>query len=192
MLFKVPFLQVLPTVQTSSLQSWLPAETLVVLIIMITLQQGTAGPASGGGHQPSVCLMKPIKDPSSGVDWSSSHELIFLDLIFLMSRNGNWWFLSLSTSYYSEGDYGSPDSSHRRTPSFRLPPDSRSDLPTLNLAPLPGSPYEVQEEEEEEERTWRPGPRFPSFTDQSRGGAGGGGAPRRVYESEFLKTKKQL
>ncbi|XP_037533832.1 latent-transforming growth factor beta-binding protein 1 [Nematolebias whitei] len=98
-----------------------------------------------------------------------------------------------STSYYSEGDYGSPDSSHRRPPSFGLPPDSRSelgfgtrsDLPALNLAPLPGSPYEVQEEEEEEERTWRPGPRFPSFTDRSRGGAGGGGAPRRVYERRY-------
>lgn len=117
--------------------------------------------------------------------------------VLIMSRNGNRWFLSLSTSYYSEGDYGSPDSPHPRTPSVRLPPDSRSelgfgtrpDLPSLNLAPLPGSPYEVQEEEEEDERTWRPGPRFPSFTDRSRGGAGGGGAPRRVYESEFVKTK---
>ncbi|XP_041851122.1 latent-transforming growth factor beta-binding protein 1 isoform X2 [Melanotaenia boesemani] len=101
-----------------------------------------------------------------------------------------------SNSYYSEGDYGSPDVSPARTPSFRLPPDPRSEitygarpfppsqpeLPPLSLAPLPGSPYEDQEEEEEEDRTWRPGPPFPPFTDRSRVG---GGAPRRVYERPY-------
>ncbi|KAG7224436.1 hypothetical protein INR49_015066 [Caranx melampygus] len=79
-----------------------------------------------------------------------------------------------STGYYSEGDYGSPDASQPRTPSFRLPPDpraetafgarppppSRPDGPPLSLAPLPGAPYEEQEEEEEE--PWRPG-RYESY-----------------------------
>ncbi|XP_054598325.1 latent-transforming growth factor beta-binding protein 4 isoform X3 [Nothobranchius furzeri] len=100
-----------------------------------------------------------------------------------------------STSYFAEGDYGSPDGSPPRTPSFRLPPDPRSeigfgarplppsqpDLPSLNLAPLPGSPYMEEEEEEEEARAWRPGPAFPPFSDRSRGG----GAQRRVYERRY-------
>ncbi|XP_040901991.1 LOW QUALITY PROTEIN: latent-transforming growth factor beta-binding protein 4 [Toxotes jaculatrix] len=93
------------------------------------------------------------------------------------------------TGYYSEGDYGSPDTSPPRPPSFRLPPDpraetafgarppppSRPDGPPLSLAPLPGAPYE----EEEDEETWRPGPPFPPFTER------GGGAPRRVYERRY-------
>uniref|UniRef100_UPI0037E812CD latent-transforming growth factor beta-binding protein 4 n=1 Tax=Semicossyphus pulcher TaxID=241346 RepID=UPI0037E812CD len=102
-----------------------------------------------------------------------------------------------STGYYSEGDFGRPDGSLPRPPSFRLPldpraerafgarphPPSRADGAPLSLAPLPGAPYQEQEEEEEEE-AWRPGPPFPPFTDRSRGG-GGGGAPRRVYERRY-------
>uniref|UniRef100_A0A3P9HRA8 Latent transforming growth factor beta binding protein 4 n=1 Tax=Oryzias latipes TaxID=8090 RepID=A0A3P9HRA8_ORYLA len=74
----------------------------------------------------------------------------------------------LCSVYYSEGDYSSPDSSAPQTPSFRLPPDPRSEIgfgarpfppsrpdgPPLSLAPLPGSPYDDQEEEDE--MTWRP------------------------------------
>lgn len=98
----------------------------------------------------------------------------------------------VSTGYYSEGEYGSPDASQPRAPSFRLPPDPqaetafgarpplpRPDGPALSLAPLPGAPYEEQEEDEEE--PWRPGPPFPPFTERGRGGGAG---PRRVYESE--------
>uniref|UniRef100_A0A3B3CJF3 Latent-transforming growth factor beta-binding protein 4 n=2 Tax=Oryzias melastigma TaxID=30732 RepID=A0A3B3CJF3_ORYME len=94
--------------------------------------------------------------------------------------------------YFSEGDYGPPDSSAPRTPSFRLPPDPRSEIafgarpfppaqpdgPPLSLAPLPGSPYE---DPEEDEMTWRRGPPFPPFTDRSRGGGG----PRRLYERRY-------
>ncbi|XP_023817153.1 latent-transforming growth factor beta-binding protein 1 isoform X2 [Oryzias latipes] len=103
------------------------------------------------------------------------------------------------SSYYSEGDYSSPDSSAPQTPSFRLPPDPRSEIgfgarpfppsrpdgPPLSLAPLPGSPYDDQEEEDE--MTWRPSPPFPPFTDRNRGGggAGGRGAPRRLYERRY-------
>lgn len=102
-------------------------------------------------------------------------------------------FVCHSTGYYSEGDYGPPDSSQSRPPPFGIPPDPRADIglgvlppppsrpdgPPLSLAPLPGGRYE-ETEEEEEDRAWRPGPPFPSFTDRS----GGGGVPRRLYESE--------
>lgn len=103
--------------------------------------------------------------------------------------------LSLSAGFYSEGDFAPPDGSPLRPPSFRLPPDpraerafgarpppplSRPDGAPLSLAPLPGAPYPEQEEEEEED-AWRQGPPFPPFTGSSRGG----GAPRRVFESEW-------
>lgn len=101
-------------------------------------------------------------------------------------------FVCHSTGYYSEGDYGSPDSSQSRPPPFRIPPDPRADIgfgvqpppsrpdgPPLSLAPLPGGRYE-ETAEEEGDRAWRPGPPFPPFTDRS----GGGGVPRRLYESE--------
>ncbi|XP_049432201.1 latent-transforming growth factor beta-binding protein 4 isoform X6 [Epinephelus fuscoguttatus] len=106
-----------------------------------------------------------------------------------------------STGYYSEGDFSPPDGSPPRPPSLHLPvdpraerafgaqppPPSRPDGPPLSLAPLPGAPYEV-EQEEEEEVAWRPGPPFPPFTERGRGGGGGGGgggAPRRVYERRY-------
>ncbi|XP_039478494.1 latent-transforming growth factor beta-binding protein 4 isoform X6 [Oreochromis aureus] len=93
-----------------------------------------------------------------------------------------------STGYYSEGDYGPPDSSQSRPPPFRIPPDPRADIgfgvqpdsPPLSLAPLPGGRYE-ETEEEAEDRAWRPGPPFPPFTDRS----GGGGVPRRLYERRY-------
>ncbi|KAM7412492.1 hypothetical protein PAMA_020054 [Pampus argenteus] len=102
-----------------------------------------------------------------------------------------------STGYYSEGDYGPPDGSG--PPYLRLPVDPRAetafraqpppppqpDGAPLNLAPLPGAPYDEQEEGEDEE-AWRPGPPFPLFTERRRGGGGGGGeAPRRVYERRY-------
>ncbi|XP_039986751.1 latent-transforming growth factor beta-binding protein 1-like [Xiphias gladius] len=115
--------------------------------------------------------------------------------------DGGYRRAEYGTGYYSEGDYGSPDGSPPRPPSFGLPadprsetafgaqppPPSRPDGPPLSLAPLPGGPYEEQEEDEEEEEedeTWRPGPPFPSFTER-RGGGGGGGAPWRAYERQF-------
>ncbi|XP_030599886.1 latent-transforming growth factor beta-binding protein 4 isoform X2 [Archocentrus centrarchus] len=103
-----------------------------------------------------------------------------------------------STGFYSEGDYGPPDSSQPRPPSFRIPPDPRAEIgfgvqpppqsqpdgPPLSLAPLPGGRYE-DSEDSEEDRTWRSGPPFPPFTDRSRGGGGGGGVPRRLYERRY-------
>ncbi|XP_015253181.1 PREDICTED: latent-transforming growth factor beta-binding protein 1-like [Cyprinodon variegatus] len=100
-----------------------------------------------------------------------------------------------SPGFYPEGDYSRPDGSPPRAPTFRLPPDPRSDIafgsrpdppslpnsPPLNLAPLPRSPY-GEGEEEDDFRTWRPAPPFPPFTDRS---AGGGGGPRRVYERRY-------
>ncbi|MEQ2171386.1 hypothetical protein GOODEAATRI_010125, partial [Goodea atripinnis] len=99
-----------------------------------------------------------------------------------------------SPGYYPEGDYGSPDSFPPRAPTFRLPPDPRSDIAfgaqplspsrpdssPRNPAPLPGSSYEDREEEEDF-RTWRPGSHFPPF-DRS---TDGGGSPRRVYERRY-------
>ncbi|XP_069578756.1 latent-transforming growth factor beta-binding protein 4 [Brachyistius frenatus] len=93
-----------------------------------------------------------------------------------------------SNGYYSEGDYGPPNGSPPRPPSFRLTPDPRLQGPPLSLAPLPGARYEDPEEEEgeeEEERAWRPRPPFTSFTERSRGGGGGGAAPRRLYERRY-------
>ncbi|KAM8769180.1 latent-transforming growth factor beta-binding protein 4 isoform 2-T2 [Acanthopagrus schlegelii] len=104
-----------------------------------------------------------------------------------------------STGYYTEGDFGTSDGSALRSPPFRLPVDPRAErafgarppppsLPDgapLSLAPLPGAPYQGQEEEEEEEVAWRPGPPFPPFTDRSGGGGGAGGALRRVYERRY-------
>ncbi|XP_021164545.2 LOW QUALITY PROTEIN: latent-transforming growth factor beta-binding protein 1 [Fundulus heteroclitus] len=97
-----------------------------------------------------------------------------------------------SPGYYPEGDYGSPEGSLPRAPTFRLPPDPRADIaygvrpllpsrpdsPPLNLAP-----YEDREEEEEDVGTWRQGPPFPPFTDRSA--EGGGGPPRRLYERRY-------
>ncbi|XP_047247089.1 latent-transforming growth factor beta-binding protein 1-like isoform X3 [Girardinichthys multiradiatus] len=99
-----------------------------------------------------------------------------------------------SPGYYPEGAYGSPDSFLPRAPTFRLPPDPRSDIAfgaqplspsrpdssPRNPAPLPGSSYEDREEEEDF-RTWRPGSHFPPF-DRS---TDGGGSPRRVYERRY-------
>ncbi|MEQ2197214.1 hypothetical protein XENOCAPTIV_025744, partial [Xenoophorus captivus] len=94
--------------------------------------------------------------------------------------------------------FGQPDEAYRgsefRAPTFRLPPDPRSDIAfgaqplspsrpdssPRNPAPLPGSSYEDREEEEDF-RTWRPGSHFPPF-DRS---TDGGGSPRRVYERRY-------
>ncbi|XP_024910631.1 latent-transforming growth factor beta-binding protein 1 isoform X1 [Cynoglossus semilaevis] len=98
-----------------------------------------------------------------------------------------------NTGFFTEGDYSPPDGTQPRPPSFRIPPDPRSeagfgaqplpplrpDGPPLSLAPLPVAPYEGSREEEDDEETWRP--LFPPFSERSRGGAGVG-APRRVYE----------
>ncbi|XP_027901001.1 latent-transforming growth factor beta-binding protein 1-like isoform X3 [Xiphophorus couchianus] len=100
-----------------------------------------------------------------------------------------------SPGFYPDGDYGSPDGSAPRTPTFRLPadprsdiafvprplPPSRSDPPPLSLAPRPGPPYGDQEEGGGF-RGWRPGAGLPPFTDR---GGGEGGGPRRVYERRY-------
>lgn len=101
--------------------------------------------------------------------------------------------------FYPEVDFGSPDGSPIQDPSLRIPQDPQAGrgfgawhpppqvsqpdgapLPGRGapLAPLPGRPYQS----EEEEVSWRPGPPFPPFPPFSDGSRGG--APRRVYESE--------
>lgn len=106
--------------------------------------------------------------------------------------------LSASAGFYPERDFATPEGSPLRPPSYRLPPDpraevafgarpppSRTDGARLSLAPLPDGLYQETGEEEHEEDvpSWRRGPPFPPFS--GRGGGGRGGAPSRVYESEW-------
>lgn len=114
--------------------------------------------------------------------------------------------LCISTGFYSERDFATPEGSPIRPPSYRLPPDpraetafgarpppSRTDGARLSLAPLPDGLYQETGEEEHEEdvpSTWRRGPPFPPFT--GRGGAGRGGAPSRVYESESFHFSLEM
>lgn len=107
--------------------------------------------------------------------------------------------LSVSGGFHSERDFATPEGSPLRPPSYRRPadpraetafgarpPPSRPDGARLSLAPLPDGLYpETGEEEDEDDvSSWRRGPPFPPFT--GRGGGGRGGAPSRVYESEWL------
>uniref|UniRef100_A0A3B5RAQ4 Latent-transforming growth factor beta-binding protein 1-like n=1 Tax=Xiphophorus maculatus TaxID=8083 RepID=A0A3B5RAQ4_XIPMA len=108
---------------------------------------------------------------------------------------GEGWGMGCALCPRTDSDYGSPDGSAPRTPTFRLPPDPRSDIafvprplppsrsdpPPLSLAPRPGPPYGDQEEGGDF-RGWRPGAGLPPFTDR---GGGEGGGPRRVYEIVF-------
>ncbi|KAL6104929.1 ltbp4 [Pungitius sinensis] len=74
-----------------------------------------------------------------------------------------------------------PDPRAERAFGARPPPPSRPDGPPISLAPLPGAPYQVEQEEEgEEEGWWRQAPPFPPFTERREGGA-----PRRLYERRY-------